>query len=323
MDWTALLQGRPTREEYCGRIAPTPSGLLHIGHAATFLTAAERAARRGGTLLLRIEDIDLARCREEFTWAAVEDLKWLGISWGEGPDCGGPCAPYVQSRRAALHLAAWRRLRDSGRIYPSAASRREIALAASAPHEAGRGEPVFPVSLRPPPGAGLSLPEPGGLNWRFRVPDGDAVVFYDELAGPQRFVAGADFGDFLVWRKDGGPSYEMAVVVDDILMGVTEVVRGADLLLSTARQLLVYEALEAAPPAFAHAPLVLDTAGNRLAKRAGNAVTLRFLRQAGACPRRLFRAGEDGVWRPDSEETGRLAGGGCHGQTGADSAIAG
>lgn len=307
MEWAGLAEAAP-RGGARGRIAPTPTGLLHIGHGATFLTAARRARERGGELVLRMEDIDRARCRAEFAEAALEDLRWLGIEWGEGPDKGGRCAPYEQSLRMEFYLAAWRWLRDAGVIYPSAASRREIALAAGAPHGEEGAEPVFPAALRPPPGTGRDAAAPGGCNWRFRVPDGRAVVFRDALAGRREYVAGRDFGDFLVWRRDGGPSYELAVVVDDILMGITEVVRGEDLLLSTARQILVYEALGAAAPGFAHTPLVRDESGRRLAKRAGNGLTLRWLRLAGAAPERLFVC-RGGVFFPELREIGRVAAG--------------
>jgi glutamyl-tRNA synthetase len=127
------------------------------------------------------------------------------------------------------------------------------------------------------------------MNWRFRVPDGESICFNDELQGPQTFIAGKDFGDFLVWRKDGFPSYELAVVADDHAMGITEVVRGADLLLSTARQLLLYRALGWTPPAWAHAPLILDNNGKRLAKRTSG-LSIRQLRELGYSPSDILSA---------------------------------
>lgn len=274
---------------YRGRLAPTPTGLLHVGHARTFALAARRAADAGGALILRMEDLDRARCRPDFATAALEDLRWLGLVWQEGPDIGGPCAPYAQSERQPVFADAWRRLHGTGRIYPCDKSRADVARALAAPHAEDDAEPVFPPELRPPEGAGRDAPGPGEANWRFRVPDGETVRFDDALRGPQAFVAGRDFGDFLVWRRDGLPSYELAVVADDLAMGVTEVVRGADLLLSTARQILLYRALGRATPAWAHAPLVTGPDGRRLAKRAGG-LSLRELRERGWAPEEVLAA---------------------------------
>lgn len=268
---------------YRGRFAPTPTGLLHVGHARTFSLAARRAEAAGGALIMRIEDLDSSRCRPEFAESALEDLRWLGLRWQEGPDIGGPYAPYVQSLRLPWFSEVWRRLHASGLIYPCDKSRKDVDRALTAPHAEDDAEPIFPGSLRPPEGAGRDALGPGPMNWRFRVPDGESVTFIDGLQGPQRFIAGRDFGDFLVWRKDGMPSYELAVVADDHAMGVTEVVRGADLLLSTARQLLVYRALGWAPPAWAHASLVTDATGRRLAKRTAG-LSIRELREKGVSP---------------------------------------
>lgn len=254
---------------YRGRIAPTPTGLLHLGHARTFSLAAKRCRQAAGTLILRIEDLDTQRCKSHFTDAAIEDLKALGIRWNEGPDIGGPCAPYVQSQNLAYFRSVWERLKNIGAIYPCRRSRKDVAAAARAPHaEDESAEPIFPPEWRPEnPHFGKDFSEPGDFNWRFRVPDGECIEFTDTLQGPQKFVAGTDFGDFVVWRRDGVPAYELAVVADDIRMGITEVVRGADLLKSTARQILIYRALGAQIPDWAHAPLVLDESGKRLAKR--------------------------------------------------------
>jgi glutamyl/glutaminyl-tRNA synthetase len=266
-----------------GRLAPTPTGLLHVGHARTFALAAARAA--GAGLVLRVEDLDGPRCREEFVTAAIDDLRWLGLDWTEGPDVGGPHAPYVQSERTAWFLDVWRRLEETGAIYPSPHSRRDVERAATAPHEPAAGdddaEPVFPPSLRPTHSTRAA--QPGGVAWRFRVPDGRTIEFHDALQGTVRRTAGVDFGDFVVWRRDDLPAYELAVVADDHAMEIAEVVRGADLLTSTARQLLLYEALGWKPPAFCHAPLVRDAAGRRLAKRAGG-LAIRDLRAAGWSP---------------------------------------
>ena len=272
-----------------GRLAPTPTGHLHVGHARTFALAAERARRAGGTLVYRTEDLDASRCRPEFAEAAIADLRWLGLDWQEGPDVGGPCGPYVQSERLPWFAEVWRRLQASGAIYPCDKSRKDVSRSLTAPHAEDDAEPIFPPDLRPALGLGRELTAPGASNWRFRVPDGETIAFDDALRGPQAFVAGRDFGDFLVWRKDGFPAYELAVVADDHAMGITEVVRGADLLLSTARQLLLYRALGWSAPTWAHAPLIVDADGRRLAKRTAG-LSIRELRAAGRTPAEVLTA---------------------------------
>lgn len=254
---------------YCGRLAPTPTGYLHLGHAATFYTAFGRARSVGGQLLLRIEDLDPQRCRSEYVVAAMEDLAWLGIDWhGE---------PVFQSRRRDAYLAAWKRLRDGGWIYPCRRSRRDVAGAAAAPHAE---EPVFPAAWRCDVREALDYDAPAGVNWRFRVPDGEIVRFVDGRCGPLARRAGVDFGDFVVWNRDDVPAYELAVVVDDLAMGITEIVRGEDLLTSTARQILLAKALGGSFPATYHTPLLVDSEGRRLAKRSGGS-SLHELRAAG------------------------------------------
>jgi glutamyl-tRNA synthetase len=246
--------------------------------------------------VLRDEDLDPARSRAEFAAAMLEDLRWLGLEWDEGPDVGGPFAPYRQSERRHLYLEAWARLVAGGHVYACACSRRDIARSASAPHEAQSrtgaaqahdDEPLYPGTCRPPAHRpAMSVESPAGLNWRFRVPEGEEVVFEDLAQGRQRFVAGRDFGDFVVWRRDDVPAYQLAVAVDDALMGMTEVVRGADLLKSTARQLLLQRALGYATPAYFHCDLVTDERGERLAKR-HESLSLRALRAAGLTPEQV------------------------------------
>ncbi len=267
---------------YRGRLAPSPTGYLHLGHARTFWIARQRAEAAGGTLILRSDDLDSARCRPEFSAAMLEDLRWFGLRWSEGPDVGGPHAPYVQSERMAQYVAAFEKLRALGAIYPCTCSRQDVLRALTAPH-AGEEEPVYPGTCR---GKGQRPKHKGETNWRFRVPDGETVSFADTVLGPHSEVAGREFGDFLVWRKDGMPSYQLACVVDDAAMGITEVVRGADLLTSTCRQLLLYRALGLHSPAFHHCALMTDVNGVRLAKR-DDATSLRGLRAAGATPERL------------------------------------
>jgi glutamyl/glutaminyl-tRNA synthetase len=296
-----IIAGSNSRP-YRGRLAPSPTGLLHLGHARTFWIAAQRAAQNHGQLILRNEDLDPQRCKPEFIEAVYEDLRWLGIKWTEGPDCGGPFAPYSQSGRHAFYLEAWGKLRDLGAIYPCTCSRKDVAQAVAAPNE-GDDEPMYPGTCRPLPSLaipnacvhGLHRPpgeaqrrfvrsgEPAGVNWRFRVPDGEEIYFDDLHLGPQRLIASRDFGDFIVWRRDDVPAYQLAVVVDDAAMQITEVVRGADLLKSTARQVLLYRALGLQIPDFYHCDLVRDEHGVRLAKR-HDALSIRRLRELGWTP---------------------------------------
>jgi glutamyl-tRNA synthetase len=270
------------QSSYRGRIAPSPTGYLHLGHARTFWAAYERGLSQHGTLVFRNEDLDPQRSRPEFTMAMMEDLRWLGIEWQEGPDVGGPFAPYAQSQRRDLYLAVWRTLLDGGWIYPCSCSRKDLATAPQAPND--EGEPVYPGTCRWR--LGESALTPAGANWRFRVPDGERICFTDLLQGEQEYTAGRDFGDFLVWRRDDVPAYQLAVVADDQAMQITEVVRGADLLVSTARQILLMRALRVNPPVWAHCGLVRDANGQRLAKR-HDSLSLRALRQSGLSPQQV------------------------------------
>lgn len=241
-----------------------------------------------------------------------EDLRWLGIEWSEGPDCGGEYGPYAQSERREFYLRAWETLWNRGMIYPCTCSRKDVELAAGAPNEED-DEPLYPGTCRPISStAAVSEAarlrhcgtdeasvatrvetlhsEPKGVNWRFRVPDGEEIFFTDLHLGTQRFVAGRDFGDFIVWRRDDVPAYQLAVVVDDAAMKITEVVRGSDLLKSTARQLLLFRALELAAPNYYHCDLLRDEAGVRLAKR-HDSLNIRKLRELGWTAEQV-RAGE-------------------------------
>jgi glutamyl-tRNA synthetase len=266
-----------------GRLAPSPTGGLHLGHARTFFVAWLAARSRGGRVILRIEDLDASRVRAEAASGAVEDLRWLGFDWDDGPDVGGPSAPYAQSERMAHYTDALKRLKTQDLIYPCTCSRAEIARAASAPHAEDEG-PRYPGTC-----AGRSADDSRHLGeqpfaWRFRVPLGN-VAWRDLFQGEitlDPFVAG---GDFLVARNGVGPSYQLAVVVDDAAMRVTQVIRGLDLIPSTPRQILLYRALNCRIPTFGHIGLVLGPDGKRLAKRDGS-VKLATLRAAGADPRR-------------------------------------
>lgn len=216
----------------------------------------------------------------------IEDLHWLGIDWQEGPDRGGSYCPYSQSERRSSYLATWRRLRDGGWIYPCTCSRKELALIASAPNDAD-DEPLYPGLCRSRFDA-IQFSEPKGVNWRFRVQDGEAVRFEDLHLGPQDFTAGRDFGDFVIWRRDDVPAYQLAVVVDDAEMRISEVVRGADLLKSTARQILLARALRFPNPDYYHCDLVRDETGQRMAKRHDSA-SIRRLQEDGLTREEVLR----------------------------------
>ncbi len=280
---------------YIGRLAPSPTGLLHLGHAATFWTAFERTQQQNGTLLLRNEDLDPERSRREYAEAMIQDLAWLGIPW---------TPPMLsQSTRLAAYRAAFTQLLATGLVYRCACSRRELAQSLAAPHDED-DEPIYNGRCRPAEPTPIAEFAPG--NYRFRVPDAEVIRFTDLNLGPQAFTAlaapGKDaaaahaFGDFIVWRKPawrrpranapddiGLPSYQLACVVDDAFQQITDVVRGADLLKSTARQILLQRALSLATPAYFHTALLCDQDGVRLAKR-HDALALRTLREQGMTP---------------------------------------
>jgi len=290
-----------SQNNYRGRLAPSPTGYLHLGHARTFWSAQRRAVERNGVLVLRNEDLDHDRCKPDFAEAMLEDLRWFGFRWTEGPDCGGPFGPYSQSERRTLYIEAFEKLRTSGHVYPCKCSRRDVGRAMQAPHQ-GDEEPVYPGTCRDNLELRMANDEwrpqkeflltnrrdssAPKINWRFRVPDGEAVSFIDGAAGGQSFVTGKDFGDFVIWRHDDVPSYQLAVTVDDAAMHITEVVRGRDLLMSTARQILLHRALGLTPPEFYHCPLMTDEHGVRLAKR-HDALSLRALKAQGFMPEQL------------------------------------
>ncbi|MFN7141670.1 MAG: tRNA glutamyl-Q(34) synthetase GluQRS, partial [Limisphaerales bacterium] len=264
------------------RFAPSPNGELHLGHAYSALLNRDLCCAAGGRFLLRIEDIDRARCKPEFVQAIYEDLGWFGFEWQEGPDRGGFSSPYTQTERLECYRRAFETLKESGFVYPCKCSRQEVMRALSAPH-AGEEEPIYPGTCR----EFKDATENGRrVSWRFRVPDSEAISFLDGNYGEQTFLAGKDFGDFVVWRHDGVPSYQLACVTDDAAMQITEVVRGADLLLSTARQILLYRALNLPVPSVYHCPLMTDETGVRLAKR-NDALSLRRFRECGISPDKL------------------------------------
>jgi glutamyl-tRNA synthetase len=259
-----------------GRLAPSPTGAQHVGNARTYLIAWLSARSQGGRVLLRLEDIDSPRVKPGAADQALEDLQWLGLDW-DGP-------PIVQTTRLPLYEKALGRLQEQERVYPCTCTRSDIERAASAPHAEHEG-PVYPGTC-----AGRRVKDAASLGdrplaWRFRQGDGIGA-FEDRFLGPVQMNLAQAGGDFVVWKAAKTPAYQLAVVVDDAAGGVTEVVRGDDLVPSTPRQLLLYRALQLRPPRFVHVPLVVGPDGRRLAKRHGD-TKLSTLRRAGVKPENL------------------------------------
>lgn len=251
-----------------GRFAPSPSGRIHLGNILCCLLAWLSVRRRGGRVVLRVEDLDTARCPRRYAGQMEDDLRWLGLNWDEGPG-GGPDAPYYQSERTALYRAALERLEDMGLVYPCFCTRAELH-AAGAPHRED-GQVVYAGTCRRLTAAeAAERARVRAPAMRLRVPE-EEVSFTDGHMGVYRENLARDCGDFLLRRSDGMFAYQLAVVVDDAAMGITEVVRGADLLSSSPRQLLLYRLLGLPAPEFIHLPLLLAPDGRRLSKRDADA----------------------------------------------------
>ena len=276
-----------------GRFAPSPSGRMHLGNAWTALLAWLDIRKLGGTMVLRMEDLDPDRCRPQFAEGLLEDLQWLGLDWDEGPDRPSVTVSYKQSKRSDLYQAAFDSLAQRGLVYPCFCSRAELRSVASAPH-AGEAESVYSGRC-----AGLSAVEQAEklsvrrqAACRLRVGEAE-IAFTDQLFGPQRQKLNQSCGDFVIRRSDGVYAYQLAVVVDDAAMKIDRVLRGADLLSSTPRQIYLWQLLGYLPPTFIHAPLLLAADGSRLSKRQGS-LTIEALRCSGVRPQRII--GQLAAW---------------------------
>ena len=266
----------PPRGQYRGRFAPSPTGDLHVGSAACALLAWLAARTARGTFVLRVEDLDTPRVRAGYEAQQLADLRWLGLDWDEGPDVGGPFGPYRQSQRKERYEEALSCLDRLGLTYPCDCSRADIGRIASAPHLGEEG-PLYPGTCRNAPAHRVNKRPP---SVRIRIPASAVISFRDRLQGAVTEELASTSGDFVLRRADGIHAYQLAVVVDDLAMEISEVVRGADLLASTARQIWLAQALGGVVPCYAHVPLVVGVDGQRLAKRA-HGVALRHYREAG------------------------------------------
>lgn len=268
------------------RFAPTPSHALHLGNAAAALIGWATARASEGTFIVRVEDIDGGRSRPEFIEGGLDALEWLGLDWDEGPRAGGAYGPYLQSQRLELYDRRLLELEASGDTYACTCSRADIRAAQRAPHLHTGEEVPYPGTCRPPAGAsttGELAEDRGGMRLHIdRLGENAVVRWEDRWQGPQREDVRTTCGDVLLGRAHR-PTYQLAVVTDDIAMKITDVVRGEDLLGSTARQLLLYRALGAEPPRFAHHPLLVDESGRKLSKRDGS-ISMDSHRAAGRAP---------------------------------------
>ncbi len=268
----------------CGRYAPSPTGSLHLGNLRTALLAWLQTRLVGGRFILRIDDLDLPRNREGATEQIISDLRWLGLDWDEGPDVGGPRGPYFQQFRTDLYRQQFGKLLERRLVYPCSCSRKDIRLAQSAPHP-DSGTTVYPGTCRPAGAAGFPVsqhPDTQSRAWRF-LTAGLRIDCVDRLLGGRTQSLESEVGDFVVQRRNGMFAYQFATVADDGLMGVTDIVRGADLVDSMPRQAALFDSLGFARPDFWHVPLMQDQHGGRMSKRDGSE-SLQKWRRGGYSP---------------------------------------
>lgn len=276
-----------------GRFAPSPSGRMHLGNAWTALLAWLDIRKKGGLMVLRMEDLDPDRSRIEYAEGLMEDIRWLGLDWDEGPDIGGPCFPYNQSERMSRYQTIFDKLTQAGHVYSCFCSRGELRSIASAPH-AGDLEVPYPGHCATLAAEDRIRIEDQGRRPAYRLRVGEAVVeFADELYGLQHQVLSRTCGDFVIRRSDGVFAYQLAVVTDDADMGIDRILRGADLLASTPRQIYLWHLLGLHPPVFLHVPLLIGSDGSRLSKRHGS-LAIAAMRSKGIRPEAII--GQLAVW---------------------------
>lgn len=280
-----------------GRFAPSPTGAQHLGNARTYLLAYWSAKQRQERLVFRVEDVDSPRVKPWAVQQSMDDLAWLGLTWDEGPERGGSCGPYLQTQRMSIYQQVLQDMISRNRVYPCCCTRKDIQNAGSAPHF--DHEPAIYPGTCAGWKHGMPLPDEGTYCWRFRSSQ-RVFEFDDRVLGLQETRPSETLGDFPVTQKNGEPSYQLAVTVDDSMMGITEVVRGNDLVASTFRQLQIFEFLNASPPSYAHVPLVLGADGRRLAKRHGD-TRLSTFRSSGVTPQQIvtWAARSTGLIGPD------------------------
>jgi glutamyl-tRNA synthetase len=277
-----------------GRLAPSPTGYLHLGNAWSFLLCWLAVRSEGGQMVLRMEDIDPERSRPEFVDAIMRDLAWLGLDWDEGTDVGGQHGPYTQSERLERYAEVIDFLADRGHVYPCYCTRKELKSMASAPHAEDTG-PIYSGTCRDLDSGERQVREAQGRKASLRLHGDGNIAFIDLVQGPVRFDWNECGGDFPLRRSDGIISYQLAVAVDDLDQKISLVVRGQDILPSTPRQITLFRMLGGTVPSYAHVPLVLDHRGERLAKR-HRSLELRALRESGVAARAIvgwlaYRAG--------------------------------
>ena len=275
-----------------GRLAPSPTGALHLGNARSFLLAWLSARRQNGQVILRIEDLDSPRVKPWSLASTIDDLQWLGLDWDTGPtskDSLSGDSAHLQSSRLARYHEVFAALQNSGRIYPCTCSRKDVEEALSAPHDLSAAEgltalegPIYPRTCFRRFQNKLPPQDTGRIAYRWHFEE-DQIEWRDDLLGQQKCSPAKQLGDFVLARGDRTPAYQLAVVVDDYDMGVTEVIRGDDLVASTFRQISLLQALGWPGPKYTHLPLMVGSDGRRLAKRHGD-TRLGYFRQLGITP---------------------------------------